>query len=443
LDALESWLAARQGDVDSKDFGDSIDQTEDMLKKHDDFKQMLGAQEDKVSNLMKDPSLAQAKKMEAKKDRDAKEKVEKQRLDELKKKEKDRLLEARGDDASKPSETPSRPRPASVAQSKEDSPAPDLAKTKAAAEVLKRSASSLALSNKPIVAKRAADSENYSSDDDDAAAAAMPPPQTAPSSAKTLEPPVPQQLALTMKPRKTHSFRNTKLPELPSHLPPPTIEGAIERKHTQQVGGKKAAIRSWNSYYGALCGGLLIFFKDKKSRDEMRLTSSMPPPLNVDNAAVTPAPDHKGRKNVFELKAPDGAEFLFDVTTISERDEWINAIGRVAGPPSINVAYDRTSINSDGVPPEAPMGGPPVSPLASLPVKSRDGDNLSTHSNESDSVPSVGLYGGGGGGGVSLRASTLPVGANRASMLSSDGEETEKKKKKGFGSFLKKKKDKS
>ena len=26
LDALESWLAARQGDVDSADFGDSIEQ---------------------------------------------------------------------------------------------------------------------------------------------------------------------------------------------------------------------------------------------------------------------------------------------------------------------------------------------------------------------------------------------------------------------------------
>ena len=64
-----------------------------MLKKHDDFKQMLSAQEDKVTNLGKDPSLAQAKQIEAKKDRDAKEKVEKQRLDELKKKEKEKLLE--------------------------------------------------------------------------------------------------------------------------------------------------------------------------------------------------------------------------------------------------------------------------------------------------------------------------------------------------------------
>ena len=64
-----------------------------MLKKHDDFVPMLNAQEDKVNNVGKDPSLAQAKQLEAKKDRDAKEKVEKQRLDELKKKEKEKLLE--------------------------------------------------------------------------------------------------------------------------------------------------------------------------------------------------------------------------------------------------------------------------------------------------------------------------------------------------------------
>ena len=68
-----------------------------MLKKHDDLKQMLSAQEDKVTNLGKDPSLAQAKQIAAKKDKEAKEKVEKQRLDELKKKEKEKLLEGEGD----------------------------------------------------------------------------------------------------------------------------------------------------------------------------------------------------------------------------------------------------------------------------------------------------------------------------------------------------------
>jgi len=248
-----------------------------------------------------------------------------------------------------------------------------------------------------------------------------------------------------MKPRKTPSFRKKGLPELPSSLPPPSVEGAIERKHTQQVGGKKAAVRSWNGYYGALCGNLLIFFKDKKSRDEMKLTSSMPPPLNVEDAAIRPANDYKGRKNVFELKAPDGAEFLFDVATPKERDDWVNAIGRAAGPPGIDVAFsgDRASLNSDydgdsSLPPEAPPGVPPLSPRETLAVNARDGDSLSTHSNESDSGVSGHL-----GGDVTLRASTLPAGVNRSSTLSADGDEDVKKKKKGFGSFLKKKKDKS
>ena len=76
----------------------------------------------------------------------------------------------------------------------------------------------------------------------------------------------------------------------------------------------------------------------------------------------------------------------------------------------------------------------------------RDGDSLSTHSNESDSGVSGHLSG--GGGDVPLRSATLPVNANnRVSTLSADGGglagEDGKKKKKGFGSFLKKKKDKS
>merc|ERR1719334_807225 len=342
LDALESWLAARQGDVDSADYGDSIEQNEDMLKKHDDFKQMLAAQEEKVTNLGKDPSLAQAKQIEAKKDRDAKEKEDKQRLDELKKKEKDRQIKARdeGKDsplAKPPSESTPRQRPQStLAPTKEDSPAPD-SKNKAAAEALKRSASSVALGNKPIIPKAVKEEEKYSSDEEDATA--MPPPSTTPSSTNPAkDQPAPHPMSLTMKPRKTPSFRKKGLPELPSSLPPPSVEGSLERKHTQQVGGKKAAVRSWNTYYSALCGNLLIFFKDKKARDEMKLTNSLPPPLNVEDAAVRPANDYKGRKNVFELKAPDGAEFLFDVPTPKDRDDWVNAIGKAAGPPGTDVA---------------------------------------------------------------------------------------------------------
>ena len=99
--------------------------------------------------------------------------------------------------------------------------------------------------------------------------------------------------------------------------------------------------RSWNTYYSALCGSLLIFFKDKKSRDEMKLTSSMPPPLNVENSNVRSSNDYKGRKHVFELKAPDGAEFLFDVSTEKERDEWINSIQRAAGISLFGEARDK------------------------------------------------------------------------------------------------------
>ena len=63
----------------------------------------------------------------------------------------------------------------------------------------------------------------------------------------------------------------------------------------------------------------------------MKLNNSMPPPLNVEKANVRPSNDYKGRKHVFELKAPDGAEFLFDVGSEKERDQWINSIQRAAG----------------------------------------------------------------------------------------------------------------
>lgn len=67
--------------------------------------------------------------------------------------------------------------------------------------------------------------------------------------------------------RKTHSFKEKY--HLPDNLHFPEIEGLLERKHELQAGGKKAALRSWKTFYTALCGKVLCFFKDKEGMEDI------------------------------------------------------------------------------------------------------------------------------------------------------------------------------
>lgn len=49
--------------------------------------------------------------------------------------------------------------------------------------------------------------------------------------------------------KRTSSLRKVKRMENPEDLPPVEMSGFLDRKHEQQSGGKRAAIRSWKSFY--------------------------------------------------------------------------------------------------------------------------------------------------------------------------------------------------
>ena len=57
--------------------------------------------------------------------------------------------------------------------------------------------------------------------------------------------------------------------KLPDNLPPAELETTLERKQELQSGGKKAAVRSWKTYYTVLYGQLIAFFKDFEGSDFM------------------------------------------------------------------------------------------------------------------------------------------------------------------------------
>lgn len=49
--------------------------------------------------------------------------------------------------------------------------------------------------------------------------------------------------------RRTQSFRKLQKLENVDQLPPVEIQGFLDRKHELQSSGKKAAVRSWKTFY--------------------------------------------------------------------------------------------------------------------------------------------------------------------------------------------------
>lgn len=68
--------------------------------------------------------------------------------------------------------------------------------------------------------------------------------------------------------RRTQSFRKLQKLENLDQLPPVEIQGFLDRKHELQSSGKKAAVRSWKTFYtgkqhkefNQMEGGVILFF---------------------------------------------------------------------------------------------------------------------------------------------------------------------------------------
>ncbi|XP_063371372.1 spectrin beta chain [Cydia amplana] len=133
--------------------------------------------------------------------------------------------------------------------------------------------------------------------------------------------------------RRTQSFRRHRRGD--AELPPVEIEGYLERKQESGVGGKRATVRSWRSYYCVLCGQLLCFFRDEL---DFSAAKAAAPPQAILNARCDPAGDYTKRANVFRLTCADGAEYLFGCPTPALMQEWVAKLSfHAALPPELQL----------------------------------------------------------------------------------------------------------
>ncbi|XP_016160407.1 PREDICTED: spectrin beta chain, non-erythrocytic 4, partial [Ficedula albicollis] len=103
--------------------------------------------------------------------------------------------------------------------------------------------------------------------------------------------------------------------------PPPahtvTHEGFLLRKHELDGAGKKASNRSWVNLYCVLAKGDLGFYKDAKG-----------PAAGATHAGAPR--NYKKKKNVFKLKTGDGSEFLLQAKDEEDMQGWLRALAASA-----------------------------------------------------------------------------------------------------------------
>jgi len=98
------------------------------------------------------------------------------------------------------------------------------------------------------------------------------------------------------------------------------IEGQLYRKHEWESVNKKASKRSWEKFYVVInASNRYEFFSDLKHLKSNKPTES----LSLVGASVEPAVDYKKKEHVFRLKLNNGGQYLFRCKDDEEMQTWI------------------------------------------------------------------------------------------------------------------------
>ncbi|XP_046388683.1 spectrin alpha chain, non-erythrocytic 1 isoform X4 [Ischnura elegans] len=354
-DMLEGWLQSREGLLRDGKLGESIAQVEELLRRHDDFEKTVEAQEDKFNALrrftMLEERFALQKQEEEAARKAEKERVDRERAESIRRREVQRITEERR----REEEYRGIRRPSAGQIPSGDSRGHMGQQMGEWGGVMNNGS----MNSSPMLSRKASLDDGIprnllidTGDDGnlnktgsisqlfgdrirrDGVKRA--------ESMKVDNKKVKRTPSFTTR-RRTQSFRKLQQRGAggveQTELPPVEIQGNLDRKHELQSGGKKAAVRSWKTYYTVLCGQLLCFFKDMEDFLNSKAATS---PINVFKARCEKAQDYTKRKHVFRLCTTDGSEYLFLASTETEMEDWVNKISFHAQlPPNLQLlSYD-------------------------------------------------------------------------------------------------------
>ncbi|XP_075470432.1 spectrin beta chain, non-erythrocytic 5 isoform X1 [Ascaphus truei] len=101
------------------------------------------------------------------------------------------------------------------------------------------------------------------------------------------------------------------------------VNGFLETRHQVRPGGKASSTSFWNSYFVTLRGETLSFYNAKK--DEAKNETAIPS-VNVKNAICEKTKDSSDKANAFDLRLSDGSVYLFSAPSNRKMEVWIQAM---------------------------------------------------------------------------------------------------------------------
>ncbi|XP_066961562.1 spectrin beta chain isoform X15 [Macrobrachium rosenbergii] len=105
------------------------------------------------------------------------------------------------------------------------------------------------------------------------------------------------------------------------------LEGSLVRKHEWESAYKKASNRSWEKLFLVLRGNMLFFYKDRKSYQAApEVYFKGEAPIDVSGGQASVADDYTKKKHVLRLKLVSGAEYLFQAKDEEELAIWVGAL---------------------------------------------------------------------------------------------------------------------
>ncbi|XP_019338562.1 uncharacterized protein LOC102559868 isoform X9 [Alligator mississippiensis] len=134
--------------------------------------------------------------------------------------------------------------------------------------------------------------------------------------------------------RQKHQEEDRDLGKTPhSKMEFQMMEGALERKHVLQTGGRKANYRTWSLFHTVLMRQTLCFYQDRK--DTLK-SSVVALPLNLSGARCTQDMEYTKKTNCFRLHLRDGSEYLLRAPSQPLMNEWVSKLQQNSGFPEVD-----------------------------------------------------------------------------------------------------------
>ena len=307
-DQLEAWLNARDLDQESSDVGDSLDAVEELLKKHDEFEQMLLAQEMKLLGITKltrqeeglNKQKEEENEMRAEQERRRREEEEEQQEMELRRRQEEMERQAKRD-----KELKEKKRSEQIRLKEENERKEKERKQREERERLR------AMEEKKRAEAKAKQEEERKRQE--------------------------AERKLTLEEQRRRDEQNNKNNNNKSVSSPQdrrkasdssAVEGILQRKQELEAGGRKAHARAWKTLYTVLRGQQLFFYREKK---DAQGTNYAAPPVDVTDGFCEEASEAARRRNAFRLLCDDDSEFFFVAKDPQDLNRWMKNISAAAG----------------------------------------------------------------------------------------------------------------